>query len=119
MADLGSDRDRAVAGAPSDNRTMVGILDRLSGAGYSGDFRVSSAGTLVCGSCRHEMDASAAELDQLCRLEGASDPADMAAVLALTCPSCGAKGTCVVKYGPDAEPEEVEVLLAVDDKRPR
>ena len=51
----------------------------------------------------------------LCRLEGASDPDDMAAVVALTCPNCQAKVVLVLKYGPDATAEEADVLLALPD----
>jgi hypothetical protein len=54
-------------------------------------------------------------LEVLDRTEGASDPADMVAVAALVCPRCGARGTVALKYGPEASPEEDEVLRLLDD----
>jgi len=63
---------------------------------------------------------SAAEVvavDALRRLEGASDPDDMIVVAAVSCPKCGAKGTLVLKYGPEATPEESEVLRSLEDGR--
>lgn len=48
------------------------------------------------------------------RTEGASDPADMALVVALECPTCGAKGVLALKYGPGAAAEEAELLRQLD-----
>jgi hypothetical protein len=48
------------------------------------------------------------------RLEGASDPADMLAVFALTCPRCGTAGTLTLNYGPETTPGEVTVLQALE-----
>jgi hypothetical protein len=70
-----------------------------------------------CGACHHDDHPSDLVLHRLRRIEGASDPGDMAAVLALTCNVCGAKGTLVVRYGPEAEPQDDAVLLAIDDQR--
>jgi hypothetical protein len=41
----------------------------------------------------------------------------MAAVLALTCPFCGAGGTLVIMYGPQMSAEESDVLGALRDRR--
>jgi hypothetical protein len=51
----------------------------------------------------------------LARVEGASDPDDMAAVVAVTCPRCSARATLVVKYGPEASAADADVLLALPD----
>ncbi|MEP6625457.1 MAG: hypothetical protein ABJC79_13510 [Acidimicrobiia bacterium] len=56
------------------------------------------------------------------RLEGASDPADMLAVLALTCPNCATMGTLTLNYGPESTPGEAIVLQAIEvgaEKHPR
>ena len=106
-----------VPGAPSDNTTLVTLLAQLAEAGYTGDLFVTSDGRLRCGTCHQDMDPAGLQLDQLRRIEGASDPGDMAAVLGITCPHCGQRGTAVVRYGPEAEPEESAVLLALDDQR--
>jgi hypothetical protein len=57
------------------------------------------------------------ELNEILRIEGASDPDDEVAVVAMTCPSCGCKGTLVLKYGSEATPEESDVLRALEDRR--
>jgi hypothetical protein len=57
-------------------------------------------------------------LRTLRRIEGASDPADMAAVLGLECPACGARGAAIVRYGPEAGPGDEIVLTHLDDRRP-
>jgi hypothetical protein len=59
----------------------------------------------------------AVELVSIRRLEGASDPADMLAVVALRCPACGAQGVLTLGYGPDTSPEEADVLLGLEDHR--
>ena len=48
------------------------------------------------------------------RLEGESDPADMAMVVKLACPACGTAGTLILNYGPDASAEEADVLVAIE-----
>jgi hypothetical protein len=48
-------------------------------------------------------------------VEGASDPADMLAVVALVCPICKTHGTLVVGYGPEAGPDDAEVLSGLGD----
>ena len=47
------------------------------------------------------------------RLEGASDPADQLIVVPLACPVCGARGTFVAHYGPEASLEEADVLAVL------
>jgi hypothetical protein len=56
-------------------------------------------------------------MSSLRRLEGESDPADMVAVVALTCPACGAQGTVVLGYGPMADGHEADVLRGLRDER--
>ena len=85
---------------------------------FTGQFAARPNGRVECFHCHHVMEAAAIDLYALRRLEGASDPDDMLAVLALTCTKCGTKGTVVVNYGPEATIEDAELLLAVDDKRP-
>ena len=56
-------------------------------------------------------------MHSLRRLEGASDPAEMMAVVAITCPRCEARGVLVLGYGPAAAVEDSDVLRALDDQR--
>lgn len=105
-------------GAPHDV-TLVEVLRELGGRGYGGDLFVDEDdGRICCGSCRTCQAPERVALDGVRRLEGASDPADMAAVLAITCPECGSKGTAVVRYGPEASAGEAILLRHVDDARP-
>jgi hypothetical protein len=94
---------RPVAGAPSDNTSLVAVLAGLRDSGYDAQFSVTDDGDLCCRSCDRCATPADVQLDELRRLEGASDPADMVAVLAVRCPSCEARGTAVVRYGPEAE----------------
>ncbi len=106
---------RPEEGAPSDNTTLLTELERFRSDGYDGDFLIRSGPVLVCRACDHRIDPTETDLDALRRLEGASDPADMVAILALECPNCGAKGTAVAAYGPTASEDEDALLRALPD----
>jgi hypothetical protein len=95
--------------------TLVEVLDELARAGYRTDFLVDDDGRTRCRACGRDWAAKELQLDGLRRLEGTSDPADMATVLALSCPGCGAQGTAVLRYGPEAGPGEAIVLEELDD----
>jgi hypothetical protein len=105
---------RPVAGAPSDNTSMVAVLERLRADGYEAQFEPNDDGDLCCLTCGHCTSPSDVAVDELRRLEGASDPADMAAVLAVRCPNCGARGTSVVRYGPEADAGHAALLRHLD-----
>lgn len=108
--------DQPIPGVPTD-RTLSGVLEQLKEDGFGGDMFVTADAKVRCGTCHADAEPAALQLNAIRRIEGASDPADEAAVLALTCPSCGAQGTAVVRYGPEAEPQDDEVLRAVEDLR--
>jgi hypothetical protein len=93
-------------------REVVNVYEQR---GYAGQFRVLEGGRLQCLACRHETGAGAVAMDDLHRLEGVSDPADMLAVAALRCPECGTRGTVVLNYGPEATLDDADVLLNLDD----
>jgi len=65
--------------------------------------------------CGQDTPADELAVESFCRLEGASDPGDMAAVAAITCPHCDAKDVLVLRYGPEASPEDADVLLGLPD----
>jgi hypothetical protein len=102
-----------------DAATITRVLDAFEGDGYAGRFKVLEGGRVQCLTCRHEVDAHTVEIERLCRLEGASDPADMLAVAALRCPNCHTRGTIILNYGPESTLEDADVLLALDDERKR
>jgi hypothetical protein len=102
---------------PSDETTLVEVLDAYRRDGWDGDVIVTADGRLRCSACGRDVDPADVILDSLRRLEGASDPDDMVAVLAVTCPGCGGRGTAVVHYGPGATEAETAVLLGLEDRR--
>jgi len=99
--------------------TLADALARFEAEGYTAQFGAVEGGVVRCYACHVDTPASEIELDELCRVEGSSDPDDMVAVAAVTCPNCGCKGTIVLKYGPEASLEDSEVLAALADHRPR
>jgi hypothetical protein len=103
-----------VPGAPSDNTTATAVIDDLREQGYGADFVVGDGGVVRCTRCRHEERPEDVVVDVFRRMEGASDPDDMSAILAMTCRECGTKGIVMVGYGPRASAEEGDLLLAVD-----
>ena len=105
------------APAPSDNTTLTAVLAAYQDDGYGEQMMVDDEGRLSCPSCGNRAEPEDIELHSLRRLEGASDPDDMVAVLAVACPSCGAKGTLVLPFGPQASEAEAEVLLRLSDAR--
>lgn len=96
---------------------MMEILARYEAQGYEGQFAARPGERVMCFTCRKEHPAREVAMRALHRLEGTSNPDAMAAVAALTCPGCKAKGTLVVTYGPDAPVEEANALRLFRDER--
>ena len=69
----------------------------------------------ACGTATHDPEHGI--VDRIYRFEGSSNPDDEAIVLALRCPACGTRGVMVAGYGPSADPDDVDVLLALTDGR--
>ncbi len=92
--------------------TLSDITDALDGDGYDGQFRAEDKERVRCLSCRSALHASTLRADEVTRLEGESDPADMVIVIPLVCPVCGVAGTLIANYGPEASAAEAEVLRA-------
>jgi hypothetical protein len=104
-------------GSPSDYTTVVDILAEMAADGYVENFGVTPDGRVRCSCCGEIDEPEDMLMHTLRRLEGASDPDDMVAVLALACRKCGAKGTVVLKFGPGSTEAELAVLAAVEDDR--
>ena len=100
-----------------DPSSLTSIVSQFEDEGFTGQFAVREGATLFCLKCRMAHPASEMQMSALRRTEGASDPADMAAVVALQCAHCGNKGTVVLNYGPEASIDESDVLLALEDDR--
>ena len=58
-----------------------------------------------------------ADIVELYRFEGESDPGDESVVIALRCHVCGAEGSLVAAYGMAADGAEADVLAALVDRR--
>ncbi len=96
--------------------TMSEALNRLAGVGYAGSFSAAEDG-LKCSVCEGLHPAGQVAIDEIVRFEGDSDPADEAAVFALACEHCDAKGTYVVAYGPEIDAADIEVVKRLLDRR--
>ena len=101
---------------PDDN-TLLAVLHSFAEDGWTENLSVTDDGDVRCPSC-DTVSPAAEWLDRLRRLEGASDPDDMMAVLAITCPRCGARGVVVANYGPNASEGDSMLLQALGDQRP-
>ena len=106
--------DHPLAGVARDASTILDVVGAFERAGFVGQFAIHEGGEIECLTCKHRFDAANATVDGFRRLEGASDPDDMLAVAALTCPRCGARGTLIVNYGPVASEDDSLVLARLE-----
>jgi hypothetical protein len=95
---------------PRYGATLTEILTTLEADGFGGQMAPRPGGMILCLTCRQESRAGEFTLQAMRRTEGASDPDDMLAVVALVCPRCGTKGTMALGYGPEADPDDAEVV---------
>ena len=103
--------------APSDHTTLTDVLEGYADAGFTASFAAQEGGVVRCDTCGSELDPGGIRMRSLRRLEGASDPDDMLAVVALECDVCGAAGTMVLGYGPASSDIDSDVLKALQDRR--
>lgn len=113
-------QDPAIADEPAGTPEMpadpslVEVLAELDAAGWTGQTMPLDGGRIRCLTCREEFGADEVSADHVRRLEGASDPGDMVIVVPVTCPSCSTKAVLVAHFGPDASPEDTDVVAALD-----
>jgi hypothetical protein len=100
---------------PADPGSLGDLLTAFEAEGYRGQMAARPGGFVLCTGCHQESPAEEMQVDGLERLEGASDPDDMLAVVALVCPVCKTHGTLVLGYGPEADEDDAEVLAALGD----
>ena len=100
--------------AARDPRGLDEILEALGQQGFTGSMTPLAGGAIRCGGCSTETPGGSFAVAELRRTEGASDPGDMSAIAAVTCPSCGTKGTVVLRFGPEAGEADDDVLAALD-----
>ena len=104
-------------GGETGGLTILEVLRDYEDRGYRGQFAAREGGVMKCFSCGARNEPTHVRMDSLRRVEGASDPADMALIGALQCPSCGARGTATFKYGPDATPADADAMRLIEDVR--
>jgi hypothetical protein len=97
--------------------TMVDVLEAYAQGGFDSSFVVTDAAALECVECGVTSPPASVSMSSLRRLEGASDPDDMVAVVAITCPACAARGTVVLGFGPMATGQDSDVLKSLRDER--
>lgn len=98
-----------------DGRSLLEVTRLLDEQGWG-----AQATPLEDGRVRDEeaglvVDATEVVVDSVHRVEGASDPGDMAVVAGITFPESGTRATLVLQYGPDASAADADVLLALPD----
>jgi len=92
--------------------TVTEAVEYLTREGYVDDFRLCPEGIVSAGHDAAHPTATAI-VDFTFRFEGDSDPGDEAIVLGVQCTEWNRKGVIVSAYGPDADPEEAAVLVAL------
>jgi hypothetical protein len=100
-----------------DGSTITEVLEGYARGGFSSSFVVTRDSELECIDCGTVSIASDVSMSSLRRLEGESDPADMVAIVAITCPACEARGTVTLGFGPMATIEDSDVLTNLRDDR--
>lgn len=103
--------------AVEEGTTVTEVLERYAAEGFVSSYSTVAGARLRCDTCGNEVEAASTTLHSMRRMEGASDPADMLAIAAVICPSCSARGTIVLGFGPAASDEDGDVLLALRDRR--
>jgi len=104
------------ARVPTDT-ALIDVTTDLDASRGDAQFGALEGGSVRCFTCHQSFDADTVDASSLTRLEGASDPADMVAVVPVVCPNCSASGSMVLHFGAQASAEEADVLVALD-RRP-
>src|SRR5262245_15234342 len=107
--DVGGD-ESPLEGVVQDASTILDVVNSFEAEGFTEQFAARRGGSIECIACHHLIDLAITRVDGFRRLEGASDPDDMLAVVAVACPRCRARGTLIVGYGPMASEEDAAVL---------
>ena len=102
---------------PSDSTTLVEVIGDFRRSGFNSDLSSVAGAKIRCETCGTETDATEFVIKRLRRLEGASDPDDMLAVVATRCPVCHSDGILILGYGPMASGDDTDVAKSMKDGR--
>lgn len=92
------------------DRSQVEVERHLGDEGFTGQFGARDGARVLCFTCHREFPAAELDADLARRVERESDPSDMAIVVPVVCPHCGAPGTLALQFGPMASIEESDVI---------
>jgi hypothetical protein len=95
------------------DRSQVEVEHHLGDEGFTGQFGAREGARLLCFTCHREFSADELDADRARRVEGESDPSDMAIVVPVVCPHCHTAGTLSLQFGPLASVEESDVIAAL------
>lgn len=98
-----------------DGRSLLEVTRALADGGWEAQATPLEGGRLRDEAAGVEVDAAGVVVDSLARVEGASDPDDMAVVAGVTFPGTGTRATLVLQYGPEASAADADVLAALPD----
>lgn len=104
--------ERGATGSVSD-RSQIEVEHHLRNEGFGGQFGAREGARVLCFTCHQEFGADLLDADAARRVEGESDPADMAILVPVTCPHCHTDGTLALQFGPMAGAEESDVIAAL------
>jgi len=89
--------------------TVLDTVNRLRAQGFRADVSAADDGQLVCERCGSTFDPATADIEQVHRFEGLSDPADESILYAIRA-ECGHRGIYTAAYGPDTPSRDVAVM---------
>lgn len=98
-----------------EGKSLIESIDQLEDAGFTGQFVPNEDGLIKCTSCQEAFEPSRLDVTERIRMEGASDPDEMAIVLGGACPLCDQLGTLTLSYGPLASDEDIAVMEELPD----
>jgi len=91
--------------------TLTDAINRLAADGWEQQLEVADR-QIKCVTCGLAADPLEVTVDRVVRFEGPSDPADAAALYAITLP-CGCRGTLVTGFGYDVSGDVAATLRAL------
>lgn len=94
--------------------TLTEVIAAYDAEGYTAQLSPKGEGLVRCHHCGETSDAARLDVRDSHRLEGASDPDDMALVIATKCPQCRTPATLTLHYGPGSSAEESDVLSRIE-----
>ncbi len=101
----------------SEGTTVTEVLAAYAEGGFDSSFEITDDSQLRCLTCQAVVAPDTVAMSSLRRMEGESDPDDMLAIVAITCPACGARGTSLLAFGPNATAQDHDVLRGLRDER--